>query len=114
MNLKLVTIRAFMPIHHQVTFITRQHRFAKIISRRRRRSRIQSKRDVELSVSGGGGAEGHGEGIAWVDDVRGGGDFHTDDDTEGGMGGKRKEKEDRHKYFVEHGGWSGDLVKVDR
>src|SRR5258708_2116618 len=106
MNLKLATIRAFMPIHHQVTIIiTRQHRCTKIACRRRRRSRIQSKRDVELSVSGGGGVEGHGEGIVWVDDVRESGAFHTGDNTEGGMGGERKEKEDRHKYFVEHGGW---------
>ena len=58
---------------------------------------MQSKHNVELIVFGEFGAEGHGEGIAWDDDSIEAGATHTGDDAEGGMGGKRKEKEDRHK-----------------
>ncbi len=38
------------------------------------------------------GGEGHGEFMAWAEEDGGG--FDTGDDTEGRMGGKRKEKED--------------------
>ncbi len=58
---------------------------------------MQSKRNVELIIFGEVGAEGHGEGSAYVDDSIEAGAMHTGDDAEGGMGGKRKEKEDRHK-----------------
>src|SRR5258707_14591175 len=72
-----------------------QHESTQIVVRRRRPSRIQSKRNAELNVFGGLGVEGHGEGSGWCEDTSGA--SYTSDDTEGGMGGKRKEKEDRNK-----------------